>query len=402
MSISIEMVPFVASILPKRIIEKTDEKSIGSSSEHEDNRMLALVKLLIHLMKRTAKSFLNKEMMLFNANPGDHGCQLRALKLRQLSMSPALLQEAGALVVKVEKLIRNIGGYARKRTRYYMKDFFHQQIEPVMVSKDMLFLLRCFLLTLTKIPDPIQKDDLGYIFTILDPGQLSKLSKKIQRYFGESSLLIQFLEENKSALAKHSIEVVQEVAAEQKDPLCIEMLSDKHVRKIQVKQFSAKPFSCLFFQMQVFFQHLREQRVVVAIKRLCKDPQQLFYLFFQASKSGFQLLSDEEIKLFNPKILVVVFWGGTELSRDALAKKTAEVGFDRMMLLLAAQEPPYDRMTPSTLEDVSHSEARQLIQKYRDEAQGFGLSKKHQPFFQPRHIFCNTLGKELACNTLKV
>nr|NGX38117.1 hypothetical protein [Chlamydiota bacterium] len=147
MSVTTNM-SLISSILTN---DMTEEMSLNERKKVAGNT------LMTNLVKRATRAFLSNNMRAFDGNPGDEACQLQARQLYQLLQSPDVIDE----VKKVEQNIK--------------------QIDTLCVSDDFLYILRCYLLTVTKIKDRVEEN--GIIVTKTEFNRISVLSKRINNLF---------------------------------------------------------------------------------------------------------------------------------------------------------------------------------------------------------------------------
>ncbi len=265
-----------------------------------------------------------------------------------------------------------------------IKAFFQEHITPLKISREMLYLLRARLLTVTK--KPVKTLPNGIVVTQINEGLLSKLSKSILRVdFPRND----FLAEASSRLSEHSVELIRgiEEKLSLRDPLTSEMLSEEHIRRPKVEGFPSKAFLCLFFQMRAILQHLKEENAVIAIKSIEQDKKQAStHHFIQASRDGFVFIEKAGI---DPKAPLVVF---EAVIQGDLVAQIEKIGFENAILISAAQERPFD--PKSTLDDMKNEEAKVLILEHRKKAKEAGLDLEGKTFLLLDHVFCNTMEKE--------
>jgi hypothetical protein len=355
------------------------------NSDASEEAMVANAKLLIGLVNETVKQFLNNNPLEFDANPGDGACQAQALHLHALFQMPHLKEEAVALRGAIEQVKQHL--QARRsgvKKEGSATEFFQREVVPLTLSEEMLYLLRLRLFKFTKVRDKVLPN--GIVVTRTEP---SKLDSFAPNRFGQERA--QFVADAASRLAMQSILHMraQEERLSCADPLRKAMFKEEQIhRPVVDPRFASKPFSCLFFQIEVLLQALKERGAVIAIKSIGKDPK---HLFLQASASGFALFDP---KSFSPEMPIVVFEAVVKEGVD-LPAKVVGLGFEKMLLSCAAQEPPFN--STSTIGDVKMEQAKERIECARAQAKGLGLAKE-ETFFLLDHVFCSTMIKEgIAC-----
>lgn len=422
----IKKFPLAESIFPEEILVKV---------KGHEQRMLAITYLLIHLFKQSRAACLKYEIEKFDPNPGNHACQVYAIKSRHYPLLIEEFETVNDLIIKSTNNVRKRS--SKERANETPEDFFKRNFQELKVSEDMLFFLRSYLLFITIVKDP--PDEMGYQLRKIESSRLNILSKYFDKYFTrvERELVIG---KNKRELSKQSVQVMQAIIAKDEsndkneaipNKLVKTMLSDKHIREVQIEDLHPpKFFSCGFFQVKAVLDHLKRENALVCITHLERKERPTFSILLRGSKEGFTLLSDEEMRELIPtqqkkklsqeeieKLIcsnrakkiekrslskeeqerltensLTIFLGGGDptLSREEIIKKIKEIGFENVILICAAQEPPYDRAT-STLKDVKDPDALKVILEFRDKAQSAELCKEDKPFFRFLHIYTTTL-----------
>ena len=333
-------------------------------------------------------------MRRVDANTGGAACQLQAIKLYELLHSPELQDEAANLLEdlrKIKKMVHLRGSNLKNEQELSTVKFFDATLLSLKVSEEMLYLIRARMLTVTKVPSHIEEN--GVLVTKTDPGQLSKLSSSLQQVFS-GAYVSTFVALNAKHLCQQSIEKIQTIAANLKteDPLTVEMLSVSHlVHYMPEKMVVDKPFSCLFFQMRALLQHLKEQKILIAIKSVEKNKETPKYLCLKAIDGDFEFLKKEETQTLDPETALIVF-EGVVADLNELEKLIKTIGFEKLILICSAQEPQYH--PKSTLEDMQHDTAKKMVEQTKELAKEMGLEKIKDPLFLLDHVFCNAVKYE--------
>jgi hypothetical protein len=193
-------------------------------------------------------------------------------------------------------------------------------------------------------------------------------------------------------LSESSLICVQDMANRmQVSPLLLRMLMG--VRQNNPKApFKPKSFGCQFYEIQLMLTHLKEQEAFIAIKTVVTvGTPQLLLLKPPAQGEEFCFVDAA------PKeTLLVVFEGVVQngLSIEEFKASVQEIGFSRLVLVLASQEEPYEH--GSTLDHVTDPEGRAEIESYIQMAPEIDCVKGPNPLLLLDHIFCNSFLQELT------
>lgn len=368
-------VPLVSSLFPEKILGSIQNKEESlfpkDSVDKKEQHMLSIAKIIVAIMKKTAQALLCKDLQQFDPTAGDHACQIRIYKVFDLVRSSSLHEEAVQLKKQAEALDQLVKKRSQKgKGGIPTKEFFETNFRSLFVSREMDFLLKSFLLTFPKLSD--EK---------IDPGKLTALSKKLS-----SKVTKPLIEYVQNVLSQNSLQFFVERLHLSDKTFLQEIFSDEFIFKKDpfTKNFPKKFFSPPFFQLQAVLEFLKEDRATVMIKKIGKgEPIELFY---QATGSGFVRIFKEEISKDTP-IIVFEAKVRSDFEEEILAEKIEIVGLEKMILLCASLEPPYERET-SKLEDLKHLQGQQMIREFRKEAEESGLGKNDSPFFAMQHLSC--------------
>lgn len=382
-----------SSLLPTELQEKFDE--LGKKE------MCAIALLITNTALNAIKAFEQGLYKKFDANPGDGGCQMRALELRQLmkrgltrKLCSGLEEECCSLKIETSR----IKDFILKKQPYEGCVFGSEKIieqalfEELKVSKEMEYLLHCYLSTVLRTPYRIQEN--GVIMTKSDMSKLSILSKNIGVLSSEFRNKI--VEENQEHLSILSLEALRASARratslkDKEKELMLTMLSKEHVRLFTPdEKYKPKAFGCVFYEVKAVLTHLREEQGIICLKSITKEKKP-FYIFLQSKEAGgeFEVLLDEECTSLDPAMLIVVFEAVMHMGKEELIKRLKQHGFTNMVFIQAAKQPPYE--PGSSINDIKNPEAIREIRSYL--AQGAEIEN----FFTMDHVYLNDLGKELG------
>jgi hypothetical protein len=356
--------------------------------------MTCVAALILKLIKGTVLAVKKGQIRLLDANPGDKGCQLRAVILRQLAQSgPVLdeLQQLFAMAERIEAILQIRRSITKPQTELACQ-FFQKHILPLEASFDVFYLIYCKLLTITKVKARVEPN--GIVVTKLSHGDLSKLSPDIHLVEGRgTNFREQIVCDASSKLSQDSLMCMQEMAKKMRvSPLLFQMLMGVRQNK-PAGNYKPKSFGCQFYEIQMVLTHLREQEALIAIKTVVvQGNPQLLFLKPAGPGKEFCFVDGKNIP---PETLIVVFEGVVQpgLKLDEFAKKIERIGFSDLILACAAQEEPYEH--GSTLNDVADPVARAEIESFIKRAPEIECDRDKNPLILLDHIFCNTLQEEI-------
>jgi len=369
-----------SALLTPELMDMIEAKDPEFSSGKTEHRMVAIATLLTNIMDRACGALQKKQIRLFDANPGDGGCQLRAIYLHHLLKNPSaeLFKEAHALRALVQPLKQALN---RRNGRQVgsTQSFFHQHFDGITLSTEMAFLFKMFLLTATKVKFRVEEN--GIIVTKTDIARLDMLSKNIHQ-IDHGLARDRFLAKNAVDLSQESTRFIQEVAGklDEPNPKTCQVLSEIHAsHPTGDERFVPKLHSCLFFQMEVILQDLKERGATIAVKTVEKQGSPTHF-FFKAYHEGFLPISPEGLEEEEP---LVVFEGVVE-NKEEFLTNVSKMGFEKMILTLASKTPPF--CSRSSLDDVTDEVARAKIKSFQDH---------DASFFLLDHVFCEVLKNEV-------
>jgi len=385
-----------SALLPPPLLERLLSPE-GRNSELCEKQMTSVARLIVNLLKKTVVTIERGNIKELDANPGDKGCQMRAVLLREFLLSPEVSEELQRLkksTKAIEKIVQarqSLNGRPKREDESTCQ-FFRRHILPIEVSVDILFLIYCKLLTVTKVRHHTEPN--GIVVTHLQHGNLSTLSKDIHIVEGlETHFREEMICDASIKLAQDSLASIQNLAKRIRvSPLLLRMLTGVRQNKA-AGRYKPKPFGCQFHEIQLALTHLREQAACVAIKTVVvKGSPQLFFLKPPAPGEEFRFVEPKDVPQDQ---LLVVFEGVVQpgLTIEEFSKRVELIGFSRLILVLAAQEEPYEH--GSTLNDVTDVEGRAEIESYMKMAPEIGCIRDGNPLLLLDHIFCNSAKEEL-------
>lgn len=389
----------IDTLLPPELVQCIQAPRDNETSSQHEERMVSIAMMIVKLLKETVLSVEKRCIKDLDANPGDRGCQLRAVILKKLMITPAVIAEFEQLKVTAKAvcnavILRNSLNGKLKACDDPTGLFFEKHISSLKASQEMMYILQCKLLTATKVKDHVEPT--GVVVTRLDFCALSKFSPNIHIIDkSEKNFREQIICDAAARLSQESLHMIQEEGKKRSiSPLLARMLMVvRHNRPAPPQTpksfgvYKPKSFGCQFYEIQMVLTILREQEALIAIKTVvAKGKPQMLFLKPPAPGDEFRPV---DIKAAPKDALLVVFEGVVkpQLSLEAFSQQVASIGFTRLMLACLSQEDPYEH--GSTLSDVTDSEAYAEIEGYRKLAAQIG------PPIAMDHIFCNSLQEEL-------
>lgn len=383
----------VTSLVPKSFIQ-----GLQSGKKHEtlcETQMCSVVLLIVNIALGAIKALKQGQYKCFDANPGDGGCQSRALELRRLFMID-LKEEYTALekvASGIKVLVNKRKGNPKERSKCTAQAFFQAHVGTLTMSKEMEYILHCYLSTVLKTPYQTLAN--GVVMTRSDASKLSVLSSKITSVLDTPSLR-KIVEGNQTTLSMLSVAAMRFAASQvislgsdEKEQM-MTMLSPEHTHLFtpDIIKYEPKAFGCLFYEVKTVLTRLREEQGIVCLKSIVVTGSP-FHLLLQSPTSGkeFEVLTDEACTSLLPVTAIVVFEAVVKVEKEVASHLLMEHGFTDTILAQAAQEAPYE--PKSTLDDVKVPKALEEIVAYKEKRVKIG------DFILLDHVYLNTLSAEL-------
>ena len=394
------LISIVGEIIPQDVLDQIDTTS-SDSFDRQNACFLAetMSIFLLKLIQESSKAFKFGDLKKFDANPGDRGCQLRGLLIRKLSLD----QEIGHAFSDLEQIAKALLANAREnqttteRRKLFFKNFFKNKIVSIQVSPKMSFLLECFLLTITKVPN--KKFPSGLIVTKSDISRFECLNDQMKRI---DSLFRQTLLGNTQVrVSQKSINMlrdeVQTLAIDSTEKRGIqEMLHPSKIRKGNVEGFlSQKSFGCLFPEIKAVLASLSQDNALIAVKTIVPigEIPQLIFFKGKGSNGEFELIEDVASISSDEKIVIFEGLAQRDLSLNELKNRFSQIGFKNVILACASHSEPFE--PHSSIDQIDHEQTKQEILKFQALADQNSLNPNKNPFFDLDHVFCNTLKMEI-------
>lgn len=394
MSASAISVSLVESFLPAPLVGKLQ----ASEKPVSEKGMSTLSIVIVNLVLQTIEAMRKKNYILFDGNPGDDGCQCRALELRRLFQLD-LGGESSALeksVSQVKRCVMQRKDNQKEQKKCSPNAFFQGLLGQMKISKEMEFLLHCYLSKVFRTPYKQEKN--GVIRTRSEVSKFTCLSK----YERAIDLLgfktrQRILELNQQALSKLSVESMRISACQttllrdEEKQLMPSMLSEAntHLFSPDPESYLPKYFGCLFYEVKTLLVCLKEEGGLVGLKSIVPQGETPFLVLLKppAKNEEFCVLDTDAFTCLDEKMPLVVFEAVVKRSKEKTIEALQTRGFTEIILVEATKAPPYE--PKSTLADIQSAEARKEINTYEV------LGKNQEGLFELDHIYCNSLGAEI-------
>jgi hypothetical protein len=387
-------------LLPDNLISGIEQ------NKFDDLKIRVIAETIANIAIKSVQAFLQGKLKLLDPNPGDDGCQLRAIALYNLFQDQEVFQEGLKLLETARKINQMAIDLRRteKRAEHpklkaeLAQLLFQKGIGTVECSKKMEFILLCgFLQTLRK---PFQVLPNGIVLTKSDSSQLQQFSKRINGDLDRTYRLA-MVERTEVQLTNLSMDVIRNVAfkalsfeSKEKEILC-RMLSAENTKFTKPKApYIPKAIGCKYFAGKAMIYSLKEQKALVALKSIVLKGLPISMLFFQSREKGaeFELVPLDCVRKLDLKTPMVVFEAVFGAPLEEIAARVNKCGLTRIILTDFSIQPPYEK--GSQAEDVADEQARNEILKYKAGMEEL-LGSKENPFLLFDHIFANTLENEL-------
>jgi hypothetical protein len=372
------------TLLPVQLIEQI------RTLKGLEKMMMAVATLIVNLTDQMMTYIDARQPKGFDAFPGDRICQARLIVLPDLMDNAETGLELKLLKEKITARLEALK--QRKRSQDCSSAvFFEKQIASLEISRDVLYLLDCRLLMVTRATQKV--DPNGIVFSRADYGNLSMLSPTIELIDNKmtgQNFREQIMNNACSRVSAESMARLQEYGRRMKIPPLLQKMCDVvRVHQPDIK-YPAKTFGCQFFTMQLALCNLLDRKAFVAIKTIVHKDLAPRFIFFKAGATDFQL--HLETNSISKSSLIAIFHAVVS-SEDALISKIKEIGFTEIILRYAAQEDPFEH--GSRLDDVKDPEGRAVLEEYKKKAAESGCLKGPGQLLLLHHLYCNTFQEEV-------
>ncbi|MBX9923668.1 MAG: hypothetical protein K2Y01_06120 [Rhabdochlamydiaceae bacterium] len=366
-------VNLVSSLLGRRVVEEMRQKPQCVAKEARERelsylngRMHSVSLLVANLIIKTIAALKANNFEALDANPGDMGCQNRALALRNLYKiglpTDEELTELEQAAFRIKKSVQDRKGGAKHADKSSPDEFFQNEIHSLRVSKEMEYALHCFLSKMLVQKYEVLED--GRTREKSNVNQLSNLSPRIENIL-ESGLRTSILENNQTKLSLLSLEAVRREAAEistlpsaEKELMEMMLSPERTHLYTQNAAYDPKTFGCHFYEVKTLLHQLRESEGVICFKSIVPKGQESFSLFFKSPLPGADFVPVPE-ELISPLDPVVVFEAVSHVDSNTCRDLLMERGFTDVILSQIAKEDPYEHGSriehieiPSALDEV--------------------------------------------------
>ncbi len=297
------------------------------------NDQLILATLVKEALRHAASALKAGDYKRFDANPGDGGCQTRALFFATRDVAPELLEAAK----KVTTMNDTIQAFRRKPTdNSLLKD---ERLNLPLSQNGCFALLACIVTctkaTLRELPN-------GIVLDKTDISGLHKLVRNVAQLSLDRKLLVS---EMQTQLARMSIAIVQQEAVQLGDPHLSKEL--EKVRMVRYDNFPEKPSGFLFYQIEALLGLSAQNNVVFCVRNV----KPVYTCFFTAK--------GQSITDCDPNSKVVVFEGATTQSQQDLEERiNLAGGLTRVISHLAAKEKQFGPQSSKECDDERVQAAR--------------------------------------------
>lgn len=352
---------------------------------NEEKTVISIIKLILNVGKKAIVALNKGQLTAFDAFVGDFGCELRALKIYDLTFSNNLKKEATELSKKFIALRealnkRNADLQTRNgnkvRAMASPAQFFQTQLCGEIISLDMTYLMQAFMLTQTKeceIKEGIKRERTD--FSKFQGSIPKEIRYKIVSY-AQTSLSIRSMD-----YVSAQASLISSLAWREKAVLN-EMLAPA-ARRL----FDNKIVGCGFYKMKAIGVRLQEKGSLVAVKKMARKNEKTFCIFYRSPAPREPFKRIVALKTISKSEPVIVFEGAVaaKISCEELAIQIEKIGLLQLILANATQKSPYEQDT--TLDDIPLQEAREEVRRYTALSQTIGCEKGRNPLFMLDHVY---------------
>jgi len=362
MSVTMDTCSVVSSLVPMY-------SSAGSRTEERvrvnEKQMCAVALLIAETILGTIEAIAQKNYKAFDANPGDGACQNQALELRRI-MALDLSEECGELekaALALKELVQTRKSSHKERGKMTPEGFFETHVESIQISKEMEYLLHCFMLTVTRVPYKTLEN--GVVLTRTESSRLNKLSKRLSNVSViANGAQVQLSKLNMEVIRTHAGSLT---TVEKKERVTT-MLSEEHTHLYTPSaRYAPKAHGSLFHSVQTVMHRLREEGALITLKSIVTE-REPFHLVMRPSEAGgtFEVLADSAYADLSADAPIVVFEAVVDGSRAEVAEQIRTRGFTDLALTCSSKEAPYE--PGSKLSAIKVPEALSEIQGFREKS----------------------------------
>jgi hypothetical protein len=260
--------------------------------------------LLLNLLEMAIIEYNNKNLHKFDPNAGENACQIRAVKIALFSQNnlvdfSRIENQLKKIKKNIEKLLLSKNIEYLMKSKIFLKDLLIKENLIVNLTPNELYLLKSFILTLTKISQPseklfyiqkkifLEKEGLNLENNIFSDLQSEKADPTILKKYGNvsSKFTDKLFRRIRKHLSQESIEFLKKIALETDDNSLKTYLNDSFI----IKHLNT---SCLpmFWSYKALFHKLEKENISII----------LHAKFIDKNKNTFEI-ENEEYLLFENK-----------------------------------------------------------------------------------------------------
>ena len=326
----------------------------------------------------------------FDANPGDGGCQLRALALRDIS-NRDLSEECKALKAVIEKIrgAVTIRYNSHKEPEESSSLFFDREVRSIQISPEMDYLMHCHLLQVLRTP--YQTLASGVVMTKTEMHKLTLFHPAADKI--ESDIRRSIVEESQVRTSFLSMERIRAEADKitrlppAELAIANEMLSERHTHVFTSDpRFTPKAFGCLFYAIKTLLQRLKEEQTLICLKGIVPKGREGFSLLLQSPERGAEFALIPVGSAIDPAqdvvVFEVVFTRDEAVTRELLSSRN----FTEEALINSSLENQFER--GSTIESIDDPRAIEEVLRHKAMAEGreMAFAIDHIYFDKLKHV----------------
>ena len=329
---TVERIPLMASLFSEEAADEIMRRGI-------EKELCAAAKFVLHSAHGAVEAFTRHQFKLFDANPGDSGCQNRAIVLRELEKSD-LSTEFRDLLDRVSPLLKKVQALDSVENGPKMEELVDSTIRDLSVSNELAFLIHSFVSTKMKAGCA---DERGVRKVRSEESGLCKLSKQIlvfnRRAYGSSFDLSCILNQNQKVLSRMSLEGVAAIASriqclpDQEAAAMRQMLSPER-RRVVTTSHGTRSFGFQFATLKTLLTQLRQTRGTICFMSIVPKGERRFHLFLRSpdGRADFEVIAEEMAEASLVAFESLVRGNSQERAEEAFRKH----GFSTLMLAQAA------------------------------------------------------------------
>jgi len=330
---------------------------------------------------------------------GNFGCQNQASQIMDLVRSQRLADELASIKDRCQAIRLKL--LELKSTNKVKTDSITKDVAKLEVSEEMLDLLQCRVLTISK--KCLRNEQNYQTREITDLNNLRCLARSKKKYTLKGSHLKEIVRIAQQRLSKCGLlhvrteaNLISSIAGEERATL-LRMLDDDHMVEKDEGKHGIKTFGSTYYTNKAVLLRAMEKQEVVVIKRLTKNQcDSTLPIFYRSEIPGGALkrLTVEAIQALDIQSTVLVVEGmyREELGREDIALKIDQYGLYQVILASAAQAPQFVPGRPEL--DKTDPQAEIELKEQCDRAGACECKIGANPFFEVVHLVCSTMKYE--------